>query len=241
MDQTIEFLLTALGILALPCLGVLILIAFIVVGIVFARKHRQRWDKAWVEVARRTGLTYASKTLEQLSQEAQRQAAMGPPEKRRLIRIAPPTAPPRLVGQYRGFGVVVDVFTRDFGDLDTPDERRFTRIAVSVQNRENCRLAIRDRRFWSPHSGLKAPEVQVSVAGGGDFERRFVVQGDPEYAAMRLFSDGSLAQRLAEEMAQYEVRLENQEVRLVTKGLEVRPDVLHALLDLAVDLAARVD
>jgi len=27
----------------------------------------------------------------------------------------------------------------------------------------------------------------------------------------------------------------------VAKGLEIKPDVLHSLLDLAVDLAARVD
>lgn len=240
MDQTIEFLLTALGILALPCLGVLILIAFVVVGILLARKHRQKWDEAWVEVARRTGLTYASKTLEQLSQEAQQQAAMEPPGKRRLIRVAPPTAPPRLVGQYRGLDVVIDVFTRDFGD-DTPDERRFTRITVPVQNRENCRLAIRDRRFWSPHSDLKAPSVQVSAVGEGDLNRRFTVQGDPAHAVARLFDDGSLARRLADESARYEVRLEGQELRLVAKGLEIRPDVLHSLLDLAVDLAARVD
>lgn len=240
MDETLQFLLTALGILALPCVGVLILIVFVVVGIVFARKHRQKWDEAWVEVARRTGLTYASKTLEQLSQEAQQQAAMEPPGKRRLIRVAPPTAPPRLVGQYRGFDVVVDVFTRDFGD-DTPDERRFTRITVPVQNRENSRLAIRDRRFWSPYSALKAPEVPVSAVGGGDLDRRFVVQGDPAHAVARLFGDASLAQRLVAEAAQYEVRLENQEMRLVAKGLEIKPDVLHSLLDLAVDLAARVD
>jgi hypothetical protein len=241
MDRTIEFLLTALGILALPCLGVLILIAFIVVGIVFARKHRQKWDEAWVEVARRTGLTYASKTLEQLSQEAQQQAAMEPPGKRRLIRVAPPTAPPRLVGQYRGLDVVVDVFTKDFGDLNTPDERRFTRISVPVQNRENCRLAIRDRRFWSPYSALKAPSVQVSAVGESDFDRRFTVQGDPPHAVARLFGDGGLAQRLVAEAARYEVRLENQEVQLVAKGLEIRPDVLHSLLDLVVDLAVRID
>jgi hypothetical protein len=240
MDRTVEFLLTALGILALPCVGVLILIAFIVVGIVFARKHRQKWDEAWVEVAQRTGLTYASKTLEQLSQEAQQQAAMEPPGKRRLIRVAAPTAPPRLVGRYRGFDVVVDSLTKNFGD-DTPDERRFTRIAVSVQNRESCRLAIRDRRFWSPHSALKAPSIQVDAIGGGDFDRRFTVQGDPAHAVTRLFGDGGLAQRLVAEAVQYEVRLENREVRLVAKGLEIRPDVLHSLLDLAVDLAVRVD
>ncbi|MBN1976358.1 MAG: hypothetical protein JW918_03055 [Anaerolineae bacterium] len=240
MDETVRYVLTALGILALPCLGALTFIAFVVVGILLARKHRQRWDEAWVEVARRTGLTYASKTLEQLGQEAQQQAAMEPPGKRRLIRVAPPTAPPRLVGHYRGFDVVVDVFTRDFGD-DILDERRFTRVMVPVRNREDCRLAIRRRRFLSPDSALKAPEVRVSAVGEGDFERRFVVQGDPEYAVARLFADGSLAQRLAEEAAQYEVRLENQEVRLVAKGLEIRPDVLPALLDLAVDLAARVD
>jgi hypothetical protein len=240
MDRTVEFLLTALGILALPCLGVLVLIAFIVVGIVLARKHRQKWDQAWVEVARRTGLTYASKTLEQLSQEAQQQAAVEPPGKRRLIRVAPPTAPPRLVGQYRGFDVVVDSFTRDFGD-DTPDKRRFTRITVPVQNRENCRLAIRDRRFWSPHSDLKAPSVQVSAGSGGDLDRRFVVRGDPAQAVARLFGDGGLAQRLVAEAARYEVRLENQEVQLVAKGLEIRPDVLHSLLDLVVDLAVRID
>jgi hypothetical protein len=240
MDPTIQLLLTTLGILALPCLGVLIFIAFVVVGIIFARKHRQKWDEAWVEVARRTGLTYASKTLEQLGQEAQRQAAMEPPGKRRLIRVAPPTAPPRLEGHYRGFDVVVDSLTKDFGD-DTPDQRRFTRFTVSVRNRENCRLAIRKRRFLSPDSALKAPEVQVSAAGAGDFERHFVVRGDPEYAVMRLFENGSLAHRLAEEAARYEVRLVDQELHLVAEGLEIRPDVLHALLDFAVDLAAQID
>ena len=240
MDQTVQLLLTALGILALPCLGVLIFVAFIVVGIIFARKHRQKWDEAWVEVARRTGLTYASKTLEQLSQEAQQQAAMEPPGKRRLIRVAPPTAPPRLVGHYRGFDVAVDSLTRDFGD-DTPDERRFTRVTVSVRNRENCRLAIRKRRFLGPDSALKEPEVQVSAIGEGDFERHFMVRGDPEYAVARLFDDGSLARRLVEEAARYEVRLEDQELRLVAEGLEIRPDVLHALLDFAVDLAELVD
>ena len=241
MDQTIQLLLTVLGILALPCLGVIIFVAFIVAGIIFARKHRQRWDEAWVEVARRTGLTYASKTLEQIGQEAQQQAAMEPRGKRRLIRVAPPVAPPRLVGHYRGFDVVVDVLSRDFGELDTPEEHRFTRVSVSVQNRENCRLAIRKRRFLSPDSILKAPEVQVGAVGVGDFGRQFVVQGDPEYAVTRLFSDGSLAQLLVAQALQYEVRLENQEMRLVAKGLETKPDVLHSLLDLAVDLAAQVD
>jgi hypothetical protein len=240
MEETLQYILTALGILALPCLGVLIFVAFIVVGIIFARKHRQKWDEAWVEVARRTGLTYASKTLEQLSQEAQQQAAVEPPGKRRLIRVAPPTAPPRLVGHYRGFDVVVDSLTKDFGD-DTPDERRFTRFTVNVRNRENCRLAIRKRRFLGPDSALRAQEIQVSAIGEGDFERQFVVQGDPEYAVARLFDDGSLAQRLVEEAARYEVRLEGQEMRLVAEGLEIRPDVLHALLDFAVDLAARID
>ncbi|MBN1812138.1 MAG: hypothetical protein JXA14_09910 [Anaerolineae bacterium] len=240
MDSTIQFLLTALAILSIPCTGILILIAFIVIGIPLARKHRQKWDEAWVEVARRTGLTYASKTLEQLRQEAQQQAAMEPPGKRRLIRVGPPTAPPRLVGQYRGFDVVVDSFTRDFGD-DTPDERRFTRISVSVQNCENCCLAIRDRRFWSPHSALKAPEVRVSAVGESDFERRFAVQGDPAHSVARLLGDGALARRLVAETAQYEIRLENQGVQLVAQGLEIRPDVMHSLLDLAVDLAARVD
>jgi hypothetical protein len=241
MDRTIEFLLTALGILVLPCLGVLILIAFVVVGILLARKHRQKWEGAWVEVSRRTGLTYASKTLEQLSQEAQQQAAMEPPGRRRLIRVAPPTAPPRLVGRYRGFDVVADSFTRDFSSDETPDERRFTRITVPVQNRENCRLAIRDRRFWGPHSALKAPEVRVSAVGEGDLERRFTVQGDPAHAVARLLGDGALARRLVAEASRYEIRLENQEVQLVAHGLEIRPDVLHSLLDLAVDLAARVD
>ncbi|MFL7793548.1 MAG: hypothetical protein AB8I69_15510 [Anaerolineae bacterium] len=241
MDETVRYVLTALGVLALPCLGVLIFIVFVVVGIIFARKHRQRWDEAWVEVARRTGLTYATKTLEQLGQEAQQQAAMEPPGKRKFIRVAPPTAPPRLVGYYRGFDVVVDVLSRDFGEFNTPEEHRFTRVSVSVQNRANCRLAIRKRRFLSPDSALKAPEVQVSAAGEGAFKRQFVVQGDPEYAVTRLFADGSLAGQLAEEASRYEVRLEGQELRLVAEGLEVRPDVLHSLLDLAVDLAARVD
>lgn len=240
MDETLQLVLTALGILALPCLGVLIFVAFIVLGVIFARKHRQKWDEAWVETARRTGLTYASKTLEQLGQEARQQAAMEPPGKRRLIRVAPPTAPPRLEGHYRGFDVVVDSLTKDFGD-DTPDERRFTRFTLSVRNREGCRLAIRKRRFLGPDSVLKAPEVQVSAAGAGDFEREFVVQGEPEYAVMQLFSDGSLARRLSEEAARYEVRLEGQELRLVAEGLEIRPDVLHAQLDFAVDLAARID
>jgi len=81
----------------------------------------------------------------------------------------------------------------------------------------------------------------VSAVGGGDLDRQFVVQGDPAHAVARLFGDGSLAQRLVAEAAQYEVRLENQEMRLVAKGLEIKPDVLHSLLDLAVDLAARVD
>lgn len=240
MEPTVQFLLVALAILSIPCIGILILIAFIVIGIPLARKHRQKWDEAWVEVARRTGLTYASKTLEQLGQEAQQQAAMEPPGRRRLIRVAPPTAPPRLMGHYGGFGVVVDSFNRDFGD-ETSDERRFTRITVSVQNRENCRLAIRDRQFWSPHSALKMPEVQVSAVAGEDLDRRFIVQGDPAHAVMRLFGDGSLAQLLVAQASQYEVRLENQEVQLVAKGLETRPDVLHSLLNLAVDLAARVD
>jgi hypothetical protein len=241
MEPTIQFLLTALAILSIPCIGLLILIAFIVIGIPLARKHRQRWDEAWVETARRTGLTYASQTLEQLSQEAQRQAAVEPPGKRRLIRVAPPTAPLRLVGQYRGFDVVVDSFSEDYGDINTPDQRLLTRITVSVQNRESCRLAIRRRSFSTPHSALKAPEAQVSATDESDFERRFVVRGEPAHAVTRLFSDGSLAQRLAKEAAQYEIRLENQEVQLVAKGLETNPDVLHSLLDLAVDLAARVD
>lgn len=238
MDETFRYLLTALGVLALPCLGVLTFVAFVVVGILLARKHRQKWDEAWVEVSRRTGLTYASKTLEQLSQEAQQQAAMEPPGKRRLIRVAPPTAPPRLVGHYRGFDVVVDSLTKDFGG-DTPDERRFTRVTVSVQNRENCGMAIRKRRFLSPNSALKAPEVRVSAAKS-DFERQFVVQGDPAQSVTWLFSDGRLARRLVEEAARYEVRLENQELRLVVEGLEIRPGVLQSLLDFAVDLAELV-
>jgi hypothetical protein len=49
MEPTIQFLLTALAILSIPCIGLLILIAFIVIGIPLARKHRQRWDEAWVE------------------------------------------------------------------------------------------------------------------------------------------------------------------------------------------------
>ena len=234
MDETLQLILTALGILALPCLGILIFIAFVVIGILLARKYRQKWDAAWVETARRTGLTYASKTLEQLSQEAQEL-----PGKRKLIRVAPPTMPPRLEGRYRGFDVAIDSLSRDFGG-ETPDERRFTRVSVSVQNRENCRLAIRKRRFLSPDSALQAPEVQVSVAES-DFERQFVVQGEPVHVATRLFSDGNLARRLVEEAVQYEVRLENQELRLLAEGLEIRPDVLHALLDFAVDLAGLVD
>jgi hypothetical protein len=236
MEPTVQFLLVALAILSIPCIGIVILVAFIIIGIPLARKHRQKWDEAWVQVARRTGLTYASKTLEQLGQEAQQQAAMEPPGKRRLIRVGPPTAPPRLVGQYRGFGVIVDSFTKDIGD-ETSDERRFTRVTLSVQNRENCRLTIRDRRFWSPRSALKVPEVQFE----GDFGRRFVVQGDPAHAVTRLFGDGGLAQLLVAQASQYEVRLDNREVQLVAKGLETRPDALHSLLDLAVDLAARVD
>jgi hypothetical protein len=237
MEPTTQFLLMALAILAIPCVGLLIFVAFVVIGILSVRKQRQKWDQAWVEVARRTGLTYATKTLEQLGQEARQQAAMAPPGKRKLIRIAPPTPPPRLVGGYRGFEVVVDSFTRDFSADETPDERTFTRIAVPIHSRENARLAVRDRRFWSPYSALKAPEVQVGV----DFDRRFVVHGDPAHVVTRLFGDGSLARRLAEEAAQYEVRLENGELRLVAKGLETRPDVLHSLLDLAVDFAARID
>lgn len=240
MEPTIQYLLTALAILVIPCIGIIVLVAFIVIGILLARKRRQKWDEAWVKVARRTGLTYASKTLEQLAQEAQQQAAMEPPGRRRLIRVAPPNAPPRLMGRYRGFGVVVDSFSRDFGG-ETPDEHRFTRITASVQNRENCRLAIRDRRFSSPYSALKVPEGLVGAVADGDFDHRFTVQGDPTRVVTQLFGDGSLARRLAEEAARYEVQIENQELRLVAEGLEVRPDVLHALLDLAVDLAARVD
>jgi len=65
MEETVEFLLKALGILALPCVGIFILIAFVWAGILLARKHRQRWDGAWIETGESRGASRGKGTGDQ--------------------------------------------------------------------------------------------------------------------------------------------------------------------------------
>ena len=229
-------ILIALSLLA--CVGILGFVGFILVGVHSAYRRRRDWERSWRQVARRTGLVYESKTLEQLEQEAE-PVSVG----RELLRVGPPQMPPRMKGRLGGFEVVVDGLARTYADIDSGPgiERRFTRIVVSVENQGHYRFALRRRGFRSPSGQLDAPAVRIDEPGREDVGREFDARGHPESVVVSVLRARGVAERLVEMDSKLELRLEDETLRLVVSGWETRPDALESYLALAVEVASAID
>lgn len=186
-----ELYLLACSLIVLAIIAMLILTG--VIAYVMWSKGSQ--DKAWRELASRTGLHF---------------------EKGGFLKR------PSLHGVYQGRRVILDTHSHTASHKTGSGSYPYTRIRLSLENRADMKLVIREKRYMPPF--VKA------TSGSGDpaVDLQFSIDSDPPEFGVTLFKSARLRQKI---LAAHSFDLEISGTQLHFEGRGVEKDV-HYLIDL---------
>ncbi|MBN1888740.1 MAG: hypothetical protein JW850_12155 [Thermoflexales bacterium] len=197
-----------LSALVMSLLPVLVAGGMLILGLAFAYFNRQRRRQAWTELAERTGLTFEPGGF---------------------------LGGGRVTGNYRGYDLRLDTFTRRHGRSSTT----YTRIVLSLSNPTSLELALSNEGvFGKLGKLLGAQDIQT---GDEELDRRFVVKGQPAEAIVTLLTAGGLRYRLLETPSSFKLELKNQQLYYEQRGAERNVDHLQSTLTLLSELAAAAE
>lgn len=111
------------------------------------------------------------------------------------------------------------------------------RVTVNPATRAFFRLS---PPMWPALARFSTPRERVLV-GDDEFDRAFLLRGQPEEIVATVFAPAELRQRVLELRPGTELMLRGTEIWLSEPGLERDVDYLQFVLDLLCDLAERVE
>jgi hypothetical protein len=195
----------------------IILVSLIALYLVFdfyQRFYKPRLGtKNWATLAKRTGLIY--------------QPPGGAWSNRSSARV---------MGNYRGYELKLDTPHMIATPVDDGIATYRTRLVLTMNQRVSGSLSLSRRFFLSPRflggEGLSSGDEQ--------FDRRFLLKGQPQAFAVGLFANRDLRQRFLTQPKLREFTLSNLGVRLELSGMENDVNRLHDLLNLAADVVQAV-
>lgn len=217
-----------LNLFCYSCIGLFFLI-IILLALFFAFKKKQSWEQEWGKLARLTGLTYEGKTLDQLSEEAN--------TSEKIFRFGPPQIPPKLQGTWRGYPVSIDHKKIHFNEQNY----WFTRYQVSVPVPPDRKLSIKQRLSVGPFGRFKAPDCTKEMRSDFKLPPNMKIRGQPDSFVRALLQKPYVRNNLPEIGSGYELRVEDQLLKLGVNKLKIPADQMESHLRMAVDLASLLE
>ena len=197
----------------------------------FAFRKQKNWEHEWVQLARRTGLNYEGKTLEQLAQEKKREA----PEK--IFHVAPPQQPPKLTGSWRGYRVTIDHKKVYYND----NNYRFTRYQIAASIPGNDKMSLKRRLSVSPFGRFRAPKCTKAMRSEFDLPWNIQIRGEPLSFVRSVLQRPFVRESLEEIRHPYELRIEDQTLKLGVCRLVIPVDDMESHLNMLTQLASLLE
>ena len=139
---------------------------------------------------------------------------------------------PTVTGTYRG--LTLDTFTRSSGKSSTT----YTRIVLFVNNQANLYLAMYEETIFSKIGKFfGTQDIQI---GDDEFDRRFMIKGQPEEDVTRLLNDSTLRTKIMAARS-LNIEVDGRELHFEERYVNLDLDYTQSLFDLLTDIAVGVE
>lgn len=207
------------------CLGFTgLLVAFLV--LLWAYRQQQSWEREWVKFARRTGLIFEGKTLDQLSKEAQ--------ASRKFIQVGPPQLPPTIRGEWHGYPISIRHKKVYFDEMNY----WFTVYRVRATFHPEWRLLIRKRISVSPFNRFEYPNLSREMRSDFNLPGSMRIRGQPTSFVRSVLQKPAVREQLEGIQSGFELRLEEQSLKLALQKRKIPAQQMEKYLELIVYLAS---
>ena len=141
---------------------------------------------------------------------------------------------PTVTGTYRDHALTLDTFRRGSGKSSTT----YTRIVLFVNNQANLYLALYEETIFSKIG--KFFGTQDIQFGDDEFDRRFMIKGQPEEDVMRLLNDSTLRTKIMAARS-LNIEVDGRELHFEERYVNLDLDYTQSLFDLLTDIAVGVE
>jgi hypothetical protein len=141
---------------------------------------------------------------------------------------------PQVTGTYRGYPMLLDAVTHRSGK----SKAYWTRVVLRLDNRTNLDLLLYDGNPLERAENVLG--VKYVLTGDDAFDRRFILQGNPEGLATFLVSSVRLRAELSAH-PHVRLRVQKELMSYEMRGIEIDQMHLQAVIDMLVELSAMIE